>query len=456
MKIKRKKNSDADSKGSALKAGKITRRRQPVTSPSTMPPIKDPPDPASAMDLDQNMSTSPHTPPDGTDSSHKDLTSQSQQPRVSNNKIKIQEGTELYKHTDDGPYYVIAEQKLIDALWLGQTLLKTFKIKNILNLNKISKEKVRIQVKDFHNANQIIKLADFDRFKDIKFYIPKNFVFIDGIIKDIPTNIQLKEIHDELVSKIPIEQIERLDYWDRNTNSLRPSTTIKLTFRSCNIPDQVYLYLVPNRVELYIQKPLFCQACLSYGHTKKYCHTERPLCRTCTEPVHDTDTRCKPTCKDCSISDPNNNGHLTATFKCPAFKIQREVKRIMILKRLTFKEAHREYLNLNPTPNRQYHPPQPPPSSQTNSINKSYADITKNPRPPDRHESLIHKLINIMNSCTSQGVNSDLIVKAIGNTLHEYSINNVSSEHSSATDRSIPGTSGAYLEPRQKSILHNE
>lgn len=278
-----------------------------------------------------------------TDNSH--MMEINEESHITSNKMK-----ECSEHTDNGPFFVIAEPKLIDPYWLGQTLLKYFKIQNVLNLVKISKNKVRIHLKDYHNANQEIKLSAFERFKEIKLYIPKNFVYIDGIIKSIPANITDEEIHDEISSKVPIEHIERLDFWDQKTQTSRKSTIIKITFKSSNVPDQVYLYLIPNRVELFIQKPLFCQICLSYGHTQQFCHTETPLCRTCTKPKHDQSMECIPACKDCTVAFPNNKDHLKAAFVCPTYKFQREVKRIMILKKVAFKEAHTELQKLNPTP----------------------------------------------------------------------------------------------------------
>lgn len=384
--------------------------------------------------------------------------------------FKIVEGSELYKHTDNGPFFVIAEQKLIDPYWLGQMLLKVFKMQNILNLDKISKEKVRIHVKDYHNANKIIKLSAFDRFKDMKMYIPKNYVYIDGIIKGIPTSISDEEINDEISSKVPIERIERLDFWDQKTKSLQKSTTIKLTFRSSNVPDQVYLYLVPNRVELYIQKPLFCQVCLSYGHTKKYCHTETPLCRICTKPIHDQTMECQPTCKDCTVAFPNNKDHLTAAFICPTYKFQREVKRTMIIKKVTFKEAHTELQKLNPTPNRYYRPPPPThtptPQQLLDTANKniSYSDVLNKNKTstckPDRHKIFILKLINIINTCTTQGTNSDLILQEIGSSLCEYAAddNGHCDDEFSANVISMPSTSlsHSFLESRRNiSSLNN-
>lgn len=50
---------------------------------------------------------------------------------------------ELYKRTDKGPYYVIGECKDIDEFDLCERFMQ-FKLKDIINVNKITKEKVRI------------------------------------------------------------------------------------------------------------------------------------------------------------------------------------------------------------------------------------------------------------------------------------------------------------------------
>lgn len=271
--------------------------------------------------------------------------------KMADNEV-MEKTNELYKYTDKGPYYVISECKNIDEFHLCELLMK-FKAKDIIDVNKITKDKVRIHTKTFTAANTIIKLSTFSAFDKYKFYVPNNFVFTDGIVRDIPLYYDETQLKDMIDCKVPIVNITRLTFWNHTLKIAQPSNSIKITFRSSTIPDNVSIMWLLRKVDLFVPKPLFCQQCLSYGHFKKYCPTDKDLflCRVCAKPIHNEDIVCKKTCKHCKTE----NNHLTADRNCPAFKYQCDIKKIQ----------------QNPTP-----------AASSLTYKKSYADIVSSAQQP--------------------------------------------------------------------------
>lgn len=70
------------------------------------------------------------------------------------------------------------------------------------------------------------------RLKEYKIFLPLNYVSTYGIVRNIPKYITLDEIKDNIDSKISITNLERLNYWNKDTKEALPGTSIKINFRS--------------------------------------------------------------------------------------------------------------------------------------------------------------------------------------------------------------------------------
>lgn len=323
---------------------------------------------------------------------------------------------ELYKHTDKGPYYVIGEHKDIDEFELCELFMQ-FKMKDIANVNKITKDKVRILTKSYTAANSIIKLGNFSALKKYKLFIPNNFVFTDGIVRDIPLHYEEDHLMDIIKCKVPIVSITRLNFWNREAQVSQPSKSLKITFRSAVVPDNISFMWLLRKVDIFVPKPLFCQLCLKYGHFKKYCNPTNnpPLCRVCAKPAHNSDATCSPNCKQCKDT------HLTADRNCPAFKYQSDIKRVMAIKKVTYNEAKEIKAKENPTP-----------AASNNSYRKMYADIvasapvgspgtnsssSANIQPDNSKEKAfiitISKIVESITNKNSPGNNDELLISII-------------------------------------------
>lgn len=382
-----------------------------------------------------------------TDSDDSDSTVVNKNVKEVNEKSKMAESgnfqmadNELYKYTDNGPYYVIGERQEIDEFKLCDLFMQ-FKAKDIINVNKISNNKVRILTKTYTAANSIIKMGKFQALSKYKLYIPINFVFTDGIVRNIPLYYETEQIKDIIKCKVPIVNIERLNFWNKLEQKSQPSNTIKIRFRSATVPENVNFMWLLRKVELFVPKPFFCQICLKYGHFKKYCNPEKneQLCRVCAKPPHNAETECTPSCKQCKVE------HITADRNCPTFKYQCDIKRIMALKKISYNEAKEIKGRENPTP-----------ATSNNNYKKTYADIVastssmansvkaspvpktlKNPNNDTNKEKeliiAITKMIENMGKSISPGNNDELLIN-IGQKIHDFWKVPISSEPTSLNE----------------------
>lgn len=257
--------------------------------------------------------------------------------------------------------------------------MSKYKIKDITDISKINRNKVRITLLNFANANKIVKICGIKDLETYKFTIPLNYVHTEGIIKGVPTYLQIEDLPQHIQSDIPIQKIERLTYWNKDQQLALPSNSLKITFRSFKIPTSIKVHYINHQVSLFVQRPLLCNTCLSYGHTKKWCKKEETLCRICAKNSHEGN--CTPTCKHCP---PPNNTHTTAHATCETYKYQQQVKTIMTHKKITYNEAKINLKNFNPTPA----------AADINNYKRTYAQILQE----SNGNSTIQQTSNITNN----------------------------------------------------------
>lgn len=349
--------------------------------------------------------------------------------QLENNSNLEKKKSEMFKHSDKGPYNLIVEKTNIEQYEIAVTL-KKLNVKGINKINKISNNKLRINFKDYPSANKLLKLKidDFHDIKEYQIYLPMNYVSTYGIIRNIPKFISLEDIRDNIVSQIPITAIERLNYWNRDLKELQPGTSIKINFRSNNIPEEVKLFYVVNKVELFVTRPLLCQNCLNYGHTKKFCKAEE-LCKICTSKKHNEDIICKLTCKQCKTN--TNFEHRTADYRCPEYKNQQDIKKTMTEKKLTFREA-KDHLRKVQGPKHFINPTimtgptyaeiiKQPTNTETNNKTKSNEQNTNN---QDEDRNQLIKSINAILDKSIETNCDDHVQISINEAIYKYNRSN--------------------------------
>lgn len=361
--------------------------------------------------------------------------------------------TEIYKFTDKGPYAVIIEKQDIDPIHLG---LKIKRIPNnqVISITKLGKHKVRVNTGSYYAANKLLTQTHFIGIADHKTYLPINYVTTTGFVKEIPVQYSEQEIYENITSNIPVLKVERMTYWDRENGIAKPSTNVKVNFRATVIPDRIFIAYNPVKVHLFIQRPTLCRKCLSYGHPMKYCKSKKNLCNNCAQTMHESDIPCEAQCAFCIVNVPNDCSHRTSSKDCPTFLYQKEIKKLMTIKRFTFHEAKKEYSKLNPpVTNSKYQLPLPHALSFSQVVtnkqlptemlpikthknvqrsSQTQTDVIVKPSLPARttspdfnnHLNFILKLVSLYQSSTANGTNNDILLNEIGNALNDYTLKN--------------------------------
>lgn len=258
----------------------------------------------------------------------------------SENKNKnSSEKLNVYKPTDKGPFIIIMEKDNISDIQTGKRL-NELNFKNITNIKKTAQNRLKVQTNDINTANRILKNPTLANIDKIKCFIPNSAVTTVGVIRNIDLDMTEEEILNNATCDCRIIEVERMSRWDSENLISVPSKNIKITFRSSKLPEIFKIYFAPRRVDYYIPKPMLCKKCLIYGHIKKNCKSTNEFCKTCTEIIHEKENQCINKCKYCK-----NNQHKTGAAECPEEIKQREIKKQMCIKKISFKEANLMVVN---------------------------------------------------------------------------------------------------------------
>lgn len=212
----------------------------------------------------------------------------------------------------------------------------------LLNLRTIGNGKAKITFDSALNANNFVLHNNF-KSKNLIAYIPKSFVEKFGVIKHVPTKYGEAYILDNIDSPIPIHSVQRLKRRDpTNPETFIPTTTIKIGFKGKSIPKSVKFNWCICEVQYFVPAVKQCRKCGLLDHIAKFCKSKDARCIKCgSVPV------CVGECpKFCCIlcgSDRHN-----ALFKGCQKKIERQnVKTIMTMENISFKEYKEKYSNSN-------------------------------------------------------------------------------------------------------------
>lgn len=265
-------------------------------------------------------------------------------------KNREQKPVHKYEKSDSGPYHVYIEYidktftGRLNAMKVGEIVLLTHpeldnKIKNI---ESIGRNRVRVVFNDADSANS---LSGSSRLKNrgLDSYIPKFILFRQGVVRGVD-----KEYSEEyLQGKIKAYDFNNNIAVDKVTRIFRkvmgiekteyvPTQSIIVSFKSQKLPKYVTINRVIASVEPYVQKVLLCFNCYRYGHLGKQCKStvrclrcgDKHSSATCNNTVND------PICFHCK------GKHLTTDFnKCPEFKRQKEIKKIMCETNSSYRDA---------------------------------------------------------------------------------------------------------------------
>lgn len=253
-----------------------------------------------------------------------------------------------YKQTDRGPYIVYVEHQTknlgrLFPIRVGHFLLQQDSLKNdIIDIKSVGINTVKVLFKTYNIANSLIN-HDIITKNNFVAYIPKYYNHKKGIVKLVDTFFSEEYLKKAIKSQVPVTEVHRFKRKVELNGQIDyvPRQIIAVTFSGNSLPQHIQINLVNFIVEPYIQPVIQCYSCLRYGHTNRMCKSQK-VCKNCTS-RHSEDETCDiddRKCIYCSTSD-----HSTISKKCPMFKKQHNIKKIMAEENISFKEAELLYNN---------------------------------------------------------------------------------------------------------------
>lgn len=217
---------------------------------------------------------------------------------ISNQEITQQSNKRIRQYPVDyvGPFIVFIREleAPLNLIKITKYMNKHF---NSMKLIKpITSKKFKVQFNNIVDANNLVH----DQYisKSFHAYIPSKDVEIEGNIY-LPEDIDFNEFKSVSFGGLKFMPFTKIKIINANRNMKKNSNdelialkTVRVVFEGNVIPDFVNYYNCLIPVKIYFNKIYFCNKCLNYNHSEKYC-TNRPKCDRCLG-EHET--------KDCTIS----------------------------------------------------------------------------------------------------------------------------------------------------------
>lgn len=254
-----------------------------------------------------------------------------------------------YAQSNQGPFYVYVQSSStppspIHPLSIGR-ILSEIRFKDVTEIKRLGFSKVSIRLKNKESTNLLVAQQPFKEKKCICF-IPNYRIFRQGIIRNIPTDIELAELKSGIDSTIEVIELRRLNRKittkndsDETTTEFVPAKSIVLNFLNQALPKHIYIFSVRYEVAPFVPKTTICFSCLRFGHAASRCRG-KPRCSHCGCSDHESSDLCPhkdspPFCTNCK------GEHSPLDPKCPEFQVQRNVQLLAAERNIPLKEARK-------------------------------------------------------------------------------------------------------------------
>ena len=113
-----------------------------------------------------------------------------------------------------------------------------------------------------------------------------------------------------------------------------PTNTYFVTFALSTLPESIKVGYLRVKVSLYVPSPIRCFQCNRFGHLSKFCKNEK-TCARCAKTAHEGECASSAVCVNCK------GGHSASSKECPVWKVEAEIQRVRVEKKLPFFEARK-------------------------------------------------------------------------------------------------------------------
>lgn len=273
-------------------------------------------------------------------------------------------------------------------------LLHNIKITNYNELKPAGKFRYKITFNNPRHAENLINSKILTETYKYKIYVPKMFQETIGVVRNIPPTITEEELQDNIESKrIKITKVERIH--KMVNKQLIPTYSIKIYAEGEKLPQEIKIYGVMSKVEVYLFPLKFCWKCLRYGHKQNACKSQQVRCYNCSQNDHEGKD-----CKSLNVSCFHcKEPHKAFDANCKERSRQDNIRKSMAYNKLSFAEAEK----LNPRPSQTAQRLQSltdfPPITTDNDINNK-----QQPKPQNKKQIITNTQNNIN---TNKEVNND-------------------------------------------------
>lgn len=184
-------------------------------------------------------------------------------------------------------------------------------------------------------------------------FIPNYRIFRQGIIRNIPIDLDLEELKSGIDSPANVIAIRRLNRRisskndsGNNTVEFVPSKSIILNFQNQILSKYIFIFNVRQEVTPFVPKTTICFSCFRFGHAATRCRG-KSRCSHCGLQDRDSFDSCSkkdspPCCANCKEE------HSPLDPLCPEFKIQKNVQLLAAERNILLKDAKELLAGNNP------------------------------------------------------------------------------------------------------------
>lgn len=231
-------------------------------------------------------------------------------------------------------------------MFVGHILLKKLNIKNIITINSMGKNRIRVSLKSAFEANNLVKNKMLEKEK-LRAFIPNHLVERKGIIRSVDTFFDETYIKENIECISPIVGVKRMQRKVTEESGavkfVPRQAVIATSFEGNILPKYVTINSVHFTVEPFISRVVQCLKYGHIGHVYNQCRGTKTLCLNCGKEKLEHH-RCEP--KDTYCIFCNINLHNSTSNKCPKYEDQKKVRTHMSLYNVPFLDAKNNVENL--------------------------------------------------------------------------------------------------------------
>lgn len=236
--------------------------------------------------------------------------------------------------------------KDIDIIQTEEDLIR--KIGDPERITKGGYNSLQISTKNKTQSEKLLKIKFIDS-NPVIVTPHKTLNTVRGVIKCPVINKTPTEKLKEKLSPQAVSDIRRISV--KRGNEIIETNTYVLTFKQLSLPSHINItswYKI--KVTPYIERPQQCLNCIGYGHVKKYCRRQYPICARCGQEGHSLE--------HCEAKEPNclycGGLHRATSKNCERYEIELEILATANSERISKYEAKKQVLSRTPQPKKQY------------------------------------------------------------------------------------------------------